>query len=119
MQIKRGNSATLQFEVRDQDDVLVSDLATAIAVKFMLKKFATDTDLEAIVSKSLGDGVTVDDPSTGFISVALTSTDTDIDARKYYFALQVEYSATNKIEINIKEADCEINTIDVTQDIIE
>jgi len=119
MNIKRGNAFDFIFEVIDTGGNLVTDLATAIAVKFMVKKAISDSDLEAFISKTLGDGITIDLPATGYITVNLDSNDTNINAGAYYFALQIEYAVNEKKEVNIKEGDCIINSLNVIEDIIE
>lgn len=118
MRLKKGNTTTLQITVTDADGNLVTNLSTATAVKFMMKKSNKDPDSEAVVSKSLADGITVDDPSTGIVSVALTSSDLDITPQPYYAALQLEFGATIN-EIDLTEDSEDIDQIVIFQDIIE
>lgn len=119
MNIKKGNAFDFIFKIIDTEDNLVTDLATAIAIKFMVKKAISDNDLAALINKNLGDGITVDLPTIGYITVNLDSNDTNINAGAYYFALQIEYAVDEKIEVNLKEGDCVINSLNVIQDIIE
>lgn len=119
MDIKKGNSVTLRIAAKDADGNVITNLSTATTVKYMVKTNKTDLDTDAEISKSLINGIVVDTPVTGTIQVSLTSTDTDIDAKTYYQALQIEYSATDKQEITLKESDCVINSLTILQDIIE
>ena len=60
MRLKKGNTTTLRITITDNDGNLVANLSTASAVKFMMKRSNKDPDIEAVVSKSLGAGITVD-----------------------------------------------------------
>lgn len=118
MDIKKGNSVTLRVAAQDIDGNIITNLSTATVVKYMVKKNKTDADIDAEISKNLGSGITVDTPVTGTIEIILTSDDTDIDIGNYYQALQIEYSSTDKQEINIKEGNCTINSLTIIQDIV-
>lgn len=120
MKIKAGNSITLLFLIKDSNGVVITNLSTALAVKFMVKVNETDADLSAKISKSLSSGIVVDNPSVGNVSVSLTSTDTAISSGSYFMALQIEW-ATHKQEVNIKETFdtfTDINTLNIIQDVI-
>lgn len=117
MIVKKGNTVKLVFAIKDSNDDVVTNLATAVKVKFMVKENKTDLDSAAVISKSLGAGITVDDPATGDISVILTDTDTDISVTCYFFALQIEY-ATEIYELNSKEDDQVTSKFQIIQDII-
>jgi len=120
MKIKIGNSVDLLFSIKDSSGVAVQNLSEATAIKFMVKVNQTDTDLEAKISKTLIDGITIDTPAVGNIKVILTALNTMLTPGKYYVALQIEW-ATYIQEVNIKESGdelTEINTITFAQDII-
>jgi len=113
MQLKRGNSVTISVLVKDSNGVIVSDLASATEVIFVMKINKTDTDENAVVMKTLATGITVDDPSTGYVKIPLTSTDMNIVAKNYFLAVQIIYFTNNKIEINIRDSEItDINPID-------
>ena len=118
MRIKKENSSTINITVNDGDGDLVTNLATADDVKFMVKKKKTDTNANAVISKNIGNGVTINDPSVGIVKVTLTSTDTNIDIGFYFMALQIEYSATDIQEINLEKDDCATDILEIYQDII-
>jgi hypothetical protein len=120
MKIKAANSINLLFTVQDTNGSLISNLAEATAIKFMVKVNETDADTAAKISKSLGNGVTVNEPATGNIRVALTALNTTLLAGIYYMALQIEWGAVVQ-EVVIKETFdmvVETNTINIVQDII-
>ena len=96
MRIKSGNRITLVVPVKDSAGAVVTDLATATAVKFMIKNKKTDLDSAALVTKTVGSGVAIDDnagsPETGTISIIIDAPDTkDIKQGTYFMALQIEY----------------------------
>ena len=119
MELKIGNYYKLIVAAKDQNGVTISNLSTVSAVKYMLKKNKLDADTDAIVTKDLLDGLSVDDPVTGSISVELVADDTiDVDPGDYFQAIQVEYSDDNQQEIKIKENGKVIDHITLIQDII-
>lgn len=117
MIVKKGNTIKLIFAIKDSNGDPVTNLATAVKVKFMVKVNKTDLDSAAVISKSLVDGITVDDPATGDISVILTNSDTDISVGCYFFALQIEY-ASAIYELDSKEDDQITSKFQIIQDII-
>lgn len=117
MIVKKGNTVKLVFTIKDSNGDSVTNLATAVKVKFMVKINKTDLDSSAVISKSLGAGITVDDPTIGDISIILTDTDTNIAVDCYFFALQIEY-ASAIYELDSKEDDQVTSKFQIIQDII-
>lgn len=110
LQIFQGDSIDLIFPVKDTDGDYLLDLSLAIAIKFLVKDEKTDPDGSALITKTLGSGIVINTPTTGFITVSLTRSDTlNIVGRKY-FGLQIEWSASS-----VKELFCKYNGIDVDQ----
>jgi hypothetical protein len=120
MNLIKGNYNSIVIgPLRDSDNVIIANLATAIDVRFAIKIDPEDSDLDAKVMKALLSGVTVDDPTTGCITVQILPADTDdLDAGMYYFGCQVEYSSTNIQELLLKESGKVINTFNLTQDVV-
>jgi hypothetical protein len=120
MIIKAGNSITLVFAITDANGVTITNLSTALAIKFMVKSNETDADSSAKISKSLTSGITINTPAIGNVSIALTATDTAITAGTYFMGLQIEWP-TYKEEVSIKETfdeTMDINTLQIIQDIV-
>lgn len=118
MNLKKGNTKTFIFKIKDSDEYLLTHLSEAIAIKFMVKKNKDDLDVNAIISKNLTNGISINVPSTGYITVVVNSTDANVDTGKYWVGLQIEFSSTNKVEVDLKENKQIIDTIDINQDII-
>jgi hypothetical protein len=120
MKIKIANSIDILFLITDSTGVAITNLATATAIKFMIKANELDLDLAAKISKTLGSGITINTPSTGNVKVSLTAANTLLPAGRYFMALQIEWTGSVQ-EVNIKETTDEIvtiNTVDFVQDII-
>lgn len=117
MEVKRGNYKTFSILVKDSDGDAVTDLATAIEILFQVKKNKTDLDADAIISVALAD-MTVDSPSTGYISIPLLTADTLVDVGTYFAGLQINYSASAKIEIALYEDGRETGAFTVLQDTV-
>ena len=117
MKVKRGNTIAFIFEVKDADGILVDNLGNADSVCFMVKKGKTDLNEDAIITKTLDDGITVDSPDEGKVKVQLTKDDLNIEPGQYYFALEIIWGDSRQ-EINIKENDLTLDRFTVEQDII-
>lgn len=121
MKIKIGNSIDILFLIKDSTGVAITNLATATAIKFMVKVNATDTDSTAKISKTLSSGITINTPVTGNVKVTLTGADTTLTPGRYFMALQIEWTGGIVQEVDIRESSDEIvdiNAIDFIQDII-
>jgi len=120
MNLRKGNYMRLVIgPILDFNKAVVTNLAGASSVRFMLKNYQTDLDSSAVLVKTLLTGITVNSPILGDISIVVNSADTELlPIQKYYMALQVEYSATNIQEVYIKENKKVIDTIDLVQDTI-
>ncbi len=117
MDVKRGNYKTLSILVKDSDGDAVTDLATADEIYFMVKSNKTDADVDAVISV-VSAAMTLNSPSTGYITIPLTSAQTTIDPGSYFAALQIDYGATGDMEINLSENGIETSAFIVTQDIV-
>jgi len=113
MIIKKGNSVVLTIAVRDGNKELLDNLTSATSILFMVKQNKTDPDSSAIISKSVGNGITINDPSLGYVSIVLNPTDTDQNTGDYYMALQLEWGAELHYEIDLSD-----ETFTINQDII-
>ena len=119
MQIKYGNKSVLVFSLTNKDTGLpVSDLASAIAIKFQMKDTQTGV---AIISKYLTSGVERNVPITGDITVTILPADftAAVTVGKKYAAIQIEYSAIDIREIDLRYSDITFDQIEIVQDIIQ
>ena len=117
--IRIGNKYVIDLPVKDANRDLVTDLATADAVLFQIKEEASDADVDALVSLSVGSGIAVDTPSTGYIRITIDSDDTTGNtAGVKYWACEVQYPGGNNQEIFIKENKIIINQVTFEEDVI-
>jgi hypothetical protein len=121
MNIKRGNKVVLVFSAIDTDTNLpIDNLAAATAIKFQIKTNKADTT--PLISKDLTDGVQRNTPLTGDITVTINANDypsTETNWGEKYIALQIEYSATDIKEIELKYKNIIFDQINIEQDIIK
>ena len=93
MQIKKGNSATLEIIIREKKSKRVlQNLNEATAIIFMVKTNKTDSNAEAKITKNLSNGILCDNPSKGYIQVNLTPTDTNSFLGRAFMAVQLEFA---------------------------
>jgi len=115
--LKKGNYKTYIISVKDGDGNPITNLTSASDVLFMVKINKTDTDIEAIINKSISSGITVNDPEIGDIKVPLSDTDTDVDPQDYFVALEIQWT-TNVQEIDLKISSQVTDILEIFQDII-
>jgi len=108
--IKRGRTVTLRTAVSP------AAVATGSTILFTAKLFRTNADADAILNKSLGDGIVVDDPGSETTPAILATTidpeDTRVLANKSV-TLYYEF----KIVKNASAYTVDEGTIIVTQEI--
>jgi hypothetical protein len=111
--IVQENDVDLVFLVRDKQENPIS-VSSATAITFNIKKSISDSS--AIVSKSIGDGVTVSSPDNEIV-VSLTDVDTAEDklpAGKYYFELKITDAAG--LKSNVRDYDDKLGELTVLAD---
>lgn len=117
----KANSVVLDFLVASNGVRLTqSQLEAADDIFFMVKQDPVDPDADAVISKSVGDGIEVlpDSNSSANLRVTLLSGDTDIDPGVYSVGLQVNFSSTDIKEADLKQGDQCFNEIYISQDVI-
>ena len=118
--IKIQNAILFEAPVVDQDGNIVTNLATASNIYYMIKRKKTDADIDALVTKSVGSGVTVNSPIIGTLSIQINSPDTaSIVPATYYHAIQIVYTPNNKQELYLYENGKQNDTITFIQDVIK
>ena len=118
MNLLKGNKSKIVFGyLLYSDKTKVTNLNTAVNVRWVLKHDLEDADSAAIISKSLGPSILIDTPSTSKITIILETADTElVKAGIYYQALQIEYPNDNIQEIIIMEKGKLSNIVYLLQD---
>lgn len=70
-----GEDKTLTFTIYQSNGVTAQDI-TGWAISWMLKKDATDDDVNAKITKTVGSGITLTTPLSGICTVTVADTDT-------------------------------------------
>jgi len=112
--IKKGNTVVQDIPIKDEDGNLVSNLAAATEIKFQIKALKTGV---ALVEKTVGSGIEVNTPSTGYLRLTLSATDTDQTPKIYYMGLQIRWGAEVR-EVILKVGTTEVQNLEITQDIV-
>ena len=71
----RGDTAAWDFTVTEPDGTAV-DLTDAEGIRFTAKHRAADADVDAVITRTVGDGVTVTSAVNGQVRVQLEAADT-------------------------------------------
>lgn len=85
-EIKRGNTLDLQMQVFKNGTAL--DI-TGKTLRFLLKKEPDDSDAEAVITFTAGDGLTVTAASTGNFTLDATAAEMNLAREVYYAGLQI------------------------------
>ena len=113
--VKKGNYSVQEIQCLDKDGVALTNLASATEIKFQVKKTKTST---AAIEKTVGSGIEVNQPSTGYIRVTLLITDTDLLPDTYYMGLQITWAGGQVYECVLKISDVETDSFVIEQDIV-
>lgn len=99
----KGQSATIQSTVYTDDGNQKANLTSA-TITFMLKANPTDLDSQALLTKNVGTGVTIINPTEGICSILLTASDTNtLSYQSLYFEILVKLSTGAYIRTGIEE----------------
>jgi len=102
----KGDDVYWQLTITDENDTIVD--ITGYIVNFTIKKYATDSDEDAILKKTITDH---SDPTNGKTVIYLTKSDTDkIAVNTYIYDIQIT-DKNDKVTTVIKD------TIEVLQDV--
>ena len=112
--IKKGNTSIQDIPVYDRDDALVTNLAAASEIKFHIKASEAGAPL---VERTVGSGIEVNTPTTGYLRITLTATNTNLPPKKYYMGLQIKWTSEVR-EVILKIDGIETETLRITQDIV-
>jgi hypothetical protein len=119
MELIKGNKEILVITLTDKlTGSSVLDLESASDIKFQIKDTQTG---KAIISKNLTSGVQRNIPNIGDVSVTILPADftTAVTIGDKYIGLQIEYSATDIREIELRQNKVMFEKIKIKQDIIQ
>lgn len=106
--VVRGDTPTLSVIVKDSIGAIV-DL-TDYTMKFTVKRSTADTDANAVIGPS---NMTIATPASGIGTIKLSSAQTALPARKYYYDVQIN-NGTSSVYTVVGPATFEIKD-DVTK----
>jgi hypothetical protein len=117
MKILRGNRRQFSVQVTDKNGDVISNLSSATSVQFEIK--TGKTAASALVTKTLGGAdLSIDTPTTGYITITLSPTDTSQNVTTYSMGLEIQFGASNVQEIPLMEAYKQSETIEIIQDTV-
>lgn len=114
--VKKGNTSIQDMLVKDRDGNIVTNLADASTIKFQVKESKEATTKK--IEKTKGSGIDVDTPSTGYLRITLTPTETALDPKRYIMACEIDWGGDNKYEVRIYIDNHETDEFIVEQDAV-
>ena len=86
----RGDSKSYNLTFKDSDGVAID--ITGYTIKFTVKENKDDTQANAIIKKVV---TTHSDPTNGITAVTLSTSDTDLTVKDYYYDFEMEDASGN------------------------
>ncbi|MBA7659174.1 hypothetical protein ES703_67147 [subsurface metagenome] len=97
--VKTGNTSQQDFEIQDKNGKAVIDLASAVFIKFQVKRKGEEKG-SPIISKVLGDGIEVDTPTLGCLRITLLPSDTSIrPGERYIMGCEINWGSDENYEV--------------------
>jgi len=117
-EVKAGNTSIQDILIRDKDDETITNLGDATGIKFQIKQKKSDTTV--LIEKTDIAGIAVDTPTTGYLRITLTPTDTGttLSVGDYFMALQITWSAAVIYEVNMEIDDIQTERFRISEDLI-
>ena len=115
--VKRGNTKALEVLCKDENEDVITTLASAEEIKFHVKE--KKDSITTKIAKDLNDGIVIDTPSVGYVTITLLPIDTTLVPKGYPMGLQIKWD-----DDNIYEADeiiidgIAVDTLKIVQDIV-
>ena len=121
MKIKEGNDCLLRILVKDSAGVTITNLATAAEILFQMKRLPSDAPL--IEKKETLGEILVDDPTTGWLKIAILAADTQDNKGMYLSGCEVQWVGNNQEMDLYEDPDGDgnyrlFNTITIEEDIV-
>jgi len=115
--VKRGNTSVQDVLVKDKDGNLITDLADAQTIVFQVKEKKPNTTPK--ITKTKGDGIQVNIPSTGYLRITLLPSETNLTVKKYFMGLEIKWSADVIYETIIEINGIETDVFRIRQDVVK
>lgn len=101
--VTKGQTAKIESTVFTDDGLTLANLTNA-SIQFMLKKNPSDPDSQALLTKNVGSGVTITNPTGGICQVTLTAADTNgLSFMSLYFEILVKLTDGTYIRTGMHE----------------
>lgn len=97
--IKRGNTSIQEIPIYNIAGDLIADLDDVSTAIFVIKE---KRDGDALITKTKGSGIEIDEPSPGYVKITLKPADTDLPGKKYFMALELLWPSGKKYEVIFK-----------------
>lgn len=101
--LNKGQTAKIESVVFTDDGLTTANLTSA-SIQFMVKKNPADPDSQAVLTKSVGSGVVITNPTAGICQTTITASDTNnLSYLSLYFEILVKLSDGTYIRTGMHE----------------
>lgn len=96
LKVIRGDTKIFTVNITSKETKLPTDL-TGAAIVFTVKKRREDPDIDAVISLSVGSGITVTDAAGGQFQVKIPAADTNVlEIRRYFYDIQIDLGSGDR-----------------------
>jgi len=114
----RGNTKALEVLCNDENGNVITTLASAEEIKFHVKE--KKDSIVTKIAKSLDNGIVIDTPSVGYVTITLLPIDTTLSPKGYPMGLQIKWDNDNIYEADEITMDgVAVDTLKIVQDIVQ
>lgn len=116
--VKRGNTRVLEILCKDENGDIITTLDSAEEIEFHVKE--KKDSIATKIAKSLNSGIVIDTPSTGYVTIILSPTDTTLPPKGYPMGLQIKWDDDNIYEADEITIDgVKVDTLKIVQDVVQ
>ncbi len=96
LKVIRGDDKIFTVNISNKENKTSTDLTGAVIV-MTAKKRREDLDVDAVISLSVGNGITITDAAGGQFQVKIPAADTNVlEVRNYFYDIQIDLASGDR-----------------------
>ncbi len=95
--VLRGDTKIFTVNIASKEDPKIPTDLTGAVIAFTAKKRREDLDVDAVISLSVGSGITITDASGGQFQVKIPAATTNVlEIRRYFYDIQIDLASGDR-----------------------
>ncbi len=97
LKVLRGDTKLFTVNIASKEDPKVPTDLTGALIVFTAKKRREDPDIDAVISLSVGRGITITDSANGQFQVKIPAATTNVlEIRRYFYDIQIDLQSGDR-----------------------